>query len=104
MISSIVTKKRATTDYPSVSALIRDGKFAAAVDLGQQVVQQNKSRHGSEHQLTLSSMFELGMALHGDGRVEKALRVFQELLPLSEKVLGPCHVDTLATLDAICAT
>ncbi|RYN22721.1 hypothetical protein AA0119_g11787 [Alternaria tenuissima] len=73
-----------------------------AVELGQQEVQRNKSQLGSENRLTLSNMFELGRALHGDGRVEKALQVFRELLPLSEKVLGPCHLDTIATLDAIC--
>jgi tetratricopeptide (TPR) repeat protein len=118
------SRPRATTRYPSVAAppnrsheansnvlrtphdaitiLIKDGRFAAAVNLAQQVVQQNKSRFGPEHPLTLSSMFELGRALHGDGRVEKALRVFQELLPLNERVLGPSHAYTLATLDTIC--
>jgi len=90
------------TPHDGVAVLIRDGKFAAAVDLAQQVVQRNKSRFGPEHPLTLSSMFELGRGLHGDGRVEKALRIFQELLPLSERVFGPAHAYTLATLDAIC--
>ncbi|KAH0563380.1 hypothetical protein GP486_002054 [Trichoglossum hirsutum] len=100
------SKQRASnallTPHDDVAVLIRDCRFAAAVDLGQQVVQQNKSQFGPEHPLALSSMFELGRALHGDGRVEKALRVFQELLPLNERVLGLAHTNTLATLDAIC--
>ncbi|KAK2735078.1 hypothetical protein FQN57_001358 [Myotisia sp. PD_48] len=85
-----------------VEILMNNGSFAAAVDLGQQTVKQNKSQLGPEHRLTLSSMFELGKALHGDGRVEAALLVFQELLPLNEQALGTCHIDTIATLDAMC--
>lgn len=86
----------------SVAALIRGGRFAAASELPKEVVQQHQTQFGSDHPITLSSMFELGRVLHGDGRVEKALRVFQQLLPLQERVLGPAHTATLATLDAIC--
>ncbi|KAK6541495.1 hypothetical protein TWF694_007304 [Orbilia ellipsospora] len=75
---------------------------AATVESTRRVVEQNKSQFGLEHPHTLSSMLKLGMALHGDRRIEKALQVFQELLPLNKKVLGPGHADTLATLDAIC--
>jgi Tetratricopeptide repeat len=68
-----------------VGTLIRGARFAAAVDLAQRVVQQNKSWLGSQHPLTISSMLDLGGAIHGDGRIEEALQVFQELLPLSER-------------------
>ncbi|KIW67730.1 hypothetical protein PV04_06962 [Phialophora macrospora] len=90
------------TPHEVVALLIKDGRFAEAVDLAHNVAQQNQSRFGLEHPLTLSSMFELGRALHGDGRVEKALRVFQQLLPLNERVLGRLDACTLDTLDAIC--
>ncbi|KIW91209.1 uncharacterized protein Z519_08105 [Cladophialophora bantiana CBS 173.52] len=90
------------TPHEAVAVFIRGGRFAAAVSLAQQVVQQNKSRFGLEHPLTLSGMFKLGRVLHGDGRVEKALGVFQELLPLNERVFGPLRAYTLETLDAIC--
>jgi tetratricopeptide (TPR) repeat protein len=82
--------------------LIKDGRFAEAVDLAHHVVQQNQNSFGPEHPVTLSSMFELGRALHGDGRAEKALRVFQKLLPLDERILGRLDAHTLDTLDAIC--
>jgi tetratricopeptide (TPR) repeat protein len=73
-----------------------------AVRSNELAVQNIKAQLGSEHPRTLSSMFELGMALHRDGRIEKALCIFQQLLPLRDKVLGPHHVDSISTLDAIC--
>jgi tetratricopeptide (TPR) repeat protein len=70
------------------------------VDVGEQVVEQLKRQLGSEHPATLLSMADLAKAFHGDGRVERALQVFQEMLPLCEKVYGDCHTVTLAILDA----
>ncbi|EPS41989.1 hypothetical protein H072_4024 [Dactylellina haptotyla CBS 200.50] len=84
------------------SGLIRGGEPVVAADIALQAVHDNKTRLGSEHPTTLSSMFELGRAYHRDRRIEKALRVFEELLPLNEKIFGPTGTRTLVTLDAIC--
>jgi hypothetical protein len=35
------------------------------------------------------------------GEAREGLRLFQELLPDQERVLGPCHPDTLATRNNI---
>ncbi|KAH7303546.1 hypothetical protein B0I35DRAFT_485120 [Stachybotrys elegans] len=86
----------------TIDALIRKGKFAAAVDLAQRTVDKNKRRLGLEHPLTLRRTFELGKALHGDGLVGRALQVFQELLPLNEKVYGSTHEYAITTLHSIC--
>lgn len=87
--------------HDGVLTLIQRGDFAAAERLARQVVEQNKTQLGPNNPLTLINWFQLGKALHGDGRVEKALHTFQELLPLSEMTFGPSNVVTLATLDAI---
>ena len=87
--------------HDGVLTLIQRGDFAAAERLARQVVEQNKTQLGPNNPLTLINWFQLGKALHGDGRVEKALRSFQELLPLSEMILGPSNAVTLVTLDAI---
>jgi len=68
----------------------------------QRTVEQNKSLLGLDHPVTLSSIFDLGKAFHADGLIEKALSVFQELLPLNDKVHGPDHANTIAALDSIC--
>src|SRR5579862_2201354 len=93
------TRTRSQASY-GVESLLNDRKFAAAVDVGEQVVEQLKRQLGSEHPATLLSMADLAKAFHGDGRVERALQVFQEMLPLCEKVYGDCHTVTLAILDA----
>lgn len=98
----VTRNDESATNNPSINSLIQMKKFGAAVSLAQQEVQQNKSRLGLEHPRTLRSMFELGQALHGDGRVARALQVFQELLPLNEKLHGRSHPYTLEILDAVC--
>ncbi|KAK8099592.1 uncharacterized protein PG998_012833 [Apiospora kogelbergensis] len=65
-------------------------------------VVENRKQLGPVHPATLLSMFEIGKALHGDGLVEKALGVFQELLPLNEQVYGRNDAATIAVLDAVC--
>ena len=92
-------------DVPTVNRHVNVSASATmSIDVAsaQRTVEQNKSLLGLDHPVTLSSMFELGKAFHGDGLIEKALGVFQELLPLNCKVYGLDHANTIAALDSIC--
>ena len=70
--------------------------------MAQQLLERNSTELGEDDVATLESMFLVGVALHGDRRSEKALEKFQQLLSLSESLLGRYHVDTVAVLDAVC--
>jgi tetratricopeptide (TPR) repeat protein len=46
-------------------------------------------------------MADLATSYSSAGRLKDALELDQQLLPLRAKVLGPLHVDTLASMNAI---
>jgi tetratricopeptide (TPR) repeat protein len=92
-----------SADVPTVTRHVRASAMTSVdVASAQRKVEQKKTVLGPNDPATLSSMFDLGKAFHGDGLIEKALGVFQELLPLNEKRHGPDATNTIAALDAIC--
>lgn len=53
---------------------------------------------GPGHPYTLIAMFSLAESFHDLGRLEEALKLREELLPLMRKVNGPAHAYTLAAM------
>ncbi|KAK2855638.1 hypothetical protein FQN49_004996 [Arthroderma sp. PD_2] len=77
-------------------------KPVKSVSESKEAFESTRAKLGPDHPHTLSSMFEVGRALHAIGYISLALQTFRELLPLREKVFGRDHPNTIATLDAIC--
>jgi WD40 repeat protein/serine/threonine protein kinase/tetratricopeptide (TPR) repeat protein len=56
---------------------------------------------GPKHPESLRAMARLATALRGAGRRDEALRLHEELLPLSSAVNGPKHRDTLRAMQGL---
>jgi len=74
------------------------GQYSAAETTHRQVLSLREKRLGKEHNQTLISMNEVGVALDNQGRYEAAEAMNKQTLAWSEKVLGPEHPDTLTSV------
>ena len=74
------------------------GQYSAAETTHRQVLSLREKRLGKEHNQTLISMNEVGVALDNQGRYEVAEAMNRQTLARSEKVLGPEHPSTLTSV------
>ena len=58
-----------------------------------------KSKLGSDHPNTLSSMNNLAKGYQAAGKLDKALPLYEETLALRKTKLGPDHPDTITSMS-----
>ncbi len=74
---------------------------SAGLVLQENLLQDFKTRFGSDHPVTLATMSTLGNAYQVVGRLQDALRLFEESLNLRKSKLGADHPDTLASMVSL---
>lgn len=79
--------------------LYDDGKFAEAVTEYEKALDLSKRVHGPEKPTTLSMMDSLASVLDSAGEVERAEKLFLEVLATRRRTLGRRHLDCTFTLN-----
>ena len=59
---------------------------------------------GLDQSDTLVAMSSLANAYHHGGRLNEAIRLFEQTIALMDRVLGPNHLHTLATRNNLAGT
>jgi hypothetical protein len=76
------------------SVELRQGRFPAAQQSAQDAAEARAGALGAEHPDTLRSRFLIGAVLHDAGRTGEARTVFEQLVPVFEKVFGRSGPET----------
>ena len=79
------------------------GRFAEAIELFEQVLDEHKRLLGADHPYTLNIRNNLAGAYRSVGRFGEAIELFERVLAERERVLGPDHPDTLITRNNLAA-
>ncbi|KAH8799115.1 kinesin light chain 1 [Xylogone sp. PMI_703] len=74
------------------------GQYSAAEKTHQQALLLRKRRLGKDHEQTLTSMNEVGVAFDNQGKYQTAETMHRQTLGQREKVLGPEHPSTLTSM------
>lgn len=78
--------------------LAENGWTKAALQLTEEVVRLQKSKHGEDHPNTLTSMNNLASRYSEAGRLGEALQLTEEVLTLWKSKLGKDHPNTLTSM------
>jgi hypothetical protein len=80
------------------NALRRQGDYAGARDLDEQVLEARTRVLGPEHPDTLGAMSDLAGALSGQGDLAGARDLYEQVLEVRTRARGPEHPRTLGTM------
>ena len=86
---TLTTRNNLAFAYDSV------GRFAEAIELFEQVLDEHKRLLGADHPYTLTTRNNLAGAYLSVGRFSEAIDAWEELLPDCQRVLGADHPVTL---------
>ena len=82
-----------------LQALYDAGKYAEAIPLAQQHLEEARSKFGDEHTEVANALTWLGGLYHLRGRYAEADPLMRQALAMREKVLGPEHTDVGQALN-----
>ena len=82
-----------------LQALYDAGKYAEAIPLAQQYLEESRSKFGDEHREVANAVTWLGGLYHMRGRYAEADPLMRQALAIREKVLGPDHTDVAQALN-----
>jgi serine/threonine protein kinase len=98
---SIHPARRAKLHETLGKTLFGLGQFQPAASLLERAWDGFQRCFGREHPNTLGAMHRTANAYHAAGRLDDALRLREQVLPLRRAVLGPEHPDTLWAMHTL---
>ena len=83
----------------SASLHLKQGEYAQALTLDQQVLAIRSKTLGPEHPETAATLNNLGQVYHAMGEFDKAVPLLRQSLDINRKAFGPEHLQTAESLD-----
>ena len=85
--------------HDQLQALYDAGKYAEAIPLAQQYLEEARGKYGDDHKEVANALTWLGGLYHLRGRYAEADPLMRRALAIRENVLGPEHTDVAQALN-----